>query len=61
MNQEHSINFQETKDKLLKCQEEKQLSSCMQCPQILECKIREEYVHSTYSHLNKGANGEFDF
>ncbi len=54
-------NFKESKNKLEQCQEAKQLSSCMQCPQILECPIREEYVKATYSKLNKGENGEFDF
>lgn len=61
MSEKLTLDFQESKDKLIHCQKEKQFTSCMQCPQILECKIREDFVCKTYSYLNKGSNGDFNF
>ncbi|RDU70538.1 hypothetical protein [Helicobacter brantae] len=53
--------FQESKTKLIECQTSHSLTSCFQCPQVLECPIREEYVKNAYSYLNKGEEGEFEF
>lgn len=61
MSQPYTQEFQQAREELMKCQKEKQLSSCMQCPKILECHTRERYVKETYSHLSKGKNGEFSF
>lgn len=43
------------------CQESKQIDSCMGCKEILECKIRKDYVNSVYESMNKGAGGGFEF
>lgn len=53
--------FQTSKADLEKCQSDHSLNSCLQCPQVLQCPIREEYVKNTYSYLNKGEDGEFEF
>lgn len=53
--------FQESRNKLLECQTSHSLTSCLQCPQVLECSLREEYVKNTYSYLNQGEDGEFEF
>lgn len=46
---------------LQNCQKEKQLSSCNSCTQIIECKIRKDYVKAVYESMNKGAGGGFEF
>lgn len=60
-NNPYSQAFQESKESLTQCQSSHSLSSCLQCPEILKCPIREEYVKNTYSYLNKGEDGEFEF
>ncbi len=44
-----------------KCQEDKNLSSCTPCTQIIECEIRKAYVKAVYESMNKGAGGGFEF
>jgi hypothetical protein len=46
---------------LKKCQDDKKLSSCNFCDEILECKIRQEYVKAVYESMNKGKDGGFEF
>lgn len=53
--------FQESRNKLLECQTSHSLTSCLQCPQVLECPLREEYVKNTYSYLNQDEDGDFEF
>ena len=43
------------------CQEEKKLQSCMKCSEILECRLRKEYVNAVYESMNKGTGGGFEF
>jgi len=46
---------------LLKCQESLNLSSCFECERLLECDIRDKYVSSVYTSMNKGQEGGFEF
>lgn len=43
------------------CQAGQQLESCMLCPQLFNCELRESYVHAVYASMNKGAGGGFEF
>lgn len=58
---EYQINLQNATNSLLKCQDSKNLVSCLQCQSILECSIRERYVRDVYRSMNKGKSGTFDF
>lgn len=57
--------FQEAlieKTKLLKeCQKKRKLTSCLQCKEIIGCKVRNEYVDAVYKSMNKGKGGGFEF
>lgn len=55
------IALQEQKTALEKCQTEQHLTSCMQCPKILDCTIRDAYVKAVYDSMNKGQGGGFEF
>jgi hypothetical protein len=46
---------------LKECQSQKSISSCMSCRDILECKLRQEYVKAVYESMNKGQGGGFEF
>ncbi|MDD2697615.1 MAG: hypothetical protein PHF17_02305 [Arcobacteraceae bacterium] len=46
---------------LTQCQEEKSLTSCMQCQYVLECLTRKEYIKAVYESMNKGTGGGFEF
>jgi len=43
------------------CQQNHQVSSCMQCSLILECPTRDEYIKAVYDSMNKGTGGGFEF
>ncbi len=43
------------------CQSQKGVDSCMKCSEILECKIRLDYVNAVYESMNKGTGGGFEF
>ncbi|KIM07804.1 MAG: hypothetical protein KU28_04940 [Sulfurovum sp. PC08-66] len=49
------------KAKLQECQHKEQLPSCLQCPKLLGCEIRESYVKAVYESMNKGQGGGFEF
>lgn len=51
----------EETDNLHKCQEERDLKSCLTCKEILECKVRDTYVEAVYASMSKGAEGGFEF
>jgi len=55
------IELDEKKKTLQKCQEDKKLKSCMDCQQLFDCKIREDYVKATYNSMSKGETGGFEF
>ncbi len=44
-----------------KCQDDKQIASCLSCVEILECDIRKKYVKAVYESMNKGSGGGFEF
>jgi len=46
---------------LYTCQKSKGLDSCMRCPDIFNCKTKEDYVKKVYESMNKGAGGGFEF
>ena len=47
--------------KVVKCQKENNINSCLSCEKWEKCSIRKEYVESVYQSMSKGQNGEFDF
>ncbi len=58
---EWELKLQTKIKELQACQEQHKLKSCLQCPKIYDCKIRDSYVHAVYSSMNKGAGGGFEF
>lgn len=58
---EYQLSLDEKKETLQKCQEEKQLKSCMECDALFECEVRKEYVRAVYESMNKGQGGGFEF
>ena len=53
--------FIESKNILQQCQANKQLTSCLECAEIITCQTRIHYVNSVYENMNKGEDGGFDF
>ncbi len=49
------------KAKLQECQQKEQVESCLQCPKLLGCEVRESYVKAVYESMNKGQGGGFEF
>jgi len=48
-------------EKLYDCQKKQNLVSCMPCSRFLDCSTRNEFVKATYSKMNKGDKGGFEF
>lgn len=46
---------------LQECQQKRNLKSCFDCPLVLECQLRAEYVKAVYESMNKGSGGGFEF
>lgn len=51
---------------LLKCQESKNIKSCIPCKGFIDCKLRRAYVNKVYLSMNKDIfekdnNKGFDF
>ena len=46
---------------LQNCQQSQNISSCYDCEKLLDCKIRNRYVNSVYTSMNKGQEGGFEF
>ncbi len=53
--------LQEALERLKECQKQKNLKSCLKCPKILGCQIRQIYVKAVYESMNKGQGGGFEF
>jgi len=51
----------EAKAKLVACQREKGVESCLKCEKILGCETRQDYVKKVYESMNKGQGGGFEF
>ena len=58
---EWELTRQRQKERLIACQQERHLTSCLQCDQILHCEIRDAYVQAVYDSMNKGTGGGFEF
>jgi len=43
------------------CQSSLNLDSCFKCEKLLNCKIRDRYVNSVYTSMNRGEEGGFEF
>ncbi len=41
--------------------EDQEYLSCMDCAEIIGCKVRQEYVDAVYMSMSKGAVGGFEF
>ena len=46
---------------LQQCQTEHTLKSCLSCPELLECTLRDAYVKAVYESMSKGHGGGFEF
>ena len=46
---------------LKQCQTTHHLDSCMKCPKLLDCEIRDKYIKIVYESMNKGSGGGFEF
>ena len=55
------LELQIKKTELQSCQQQQGVDSCLKCSQLLNCKLRDSYVHAVYSSMNKGAGGGFEF
>ena len=55
------LNLEEKTMALKSCQEQNGFKSCLVCTKLLNCDIRDSYVHAVYSSMNKGASGGFEF
>jgi len=58
---EWELALKAEKKKLEECQQEQQVNSCLSCPKIQNCSIRDAYVHAVYNSMSKGAGGGFEF
>ena len=55
------IHLEKMITELQKCQKEKNLKSCSECKDFLECHLRDEYIKSVYNSMSKGETGGFEF
>jgi hypothetical protein len=46
---------------LQECQQNHQITSCMQCSELLNCPTRDNYVQAVYDSMSKGTGGGFEF
>jgi len=46
---------------LQQCQQDHALKSCLACPDILDCQLRDAYVKAVYESMSKGHGGGFEF
>jgi len=58
---EWQIALETKKRELEVCQAEQRVKSCLSCPKLNNCEVRDAYVHAVYSSMNKGAGGGFEF
>ena len=58
---EWEITLKAKVKELQACQVTKEVKSCLSCSELHNCKLRDSYVHSVYSSMNKGAGGGFEF
>lgn len=53
--------LQEQCNRLIACQDEHTLPSCFECPEVLECTLRNSYIDAVYTSMSQGSNTDFDF
>lgn len=58
---EWQIKLEAKLRELQACQTQQHLTSCLHCSQILNCELRDSYVHAVYASMNKGVGGGFEF
>jgi len=58
---EWELELQIKKGELQNCQQQQGVDSCLKCSLLLNCKLRDSFVHAVYSSMNKGAGGGFEF
>ncbi len=58
---EFELKLQEQKEILLACQKKHSLTSCLECKDVIGCKVRDEYIKAVYNSMNKGHGGGFEF
>jgi len=58
---EWELELQIKKTELQNCQQQQGVDSCLKCSQLLNCQLRDSFVHAVYSSMNKGAGGGFEF
>ncbi len=46
---------------LKQCQVSHDVDSCMKCPKVLDCAVKDTYVKVVYESMNKGSGGGFEF
>jgi hypothetical protein len=60
-NESRNINLTEAINKLQQCQDDKNLSSCLNCDDLLDCATRDEYVDLVYKSMAGDDDGGFEF
>jgi len=58
---EWQIALAQKKTELENCQAQQNVSSCLKCPKLLECDIRDAYIKAVYDSMSKGKGGGFEF
>ena len=58
---EWELELQAKKRELEACQVTEKVKSCLACPKLNNCEIRDAYVHAVYNSMSKGAGGGFEF
>ncbi len=53
--------LEEKTAELKACQEKHGYRSCLPCPHLNDCVVRDAYVNAVYESMNKGSGGGFEF
>jgi len=61
MGDSYQDRLDETKESLQRCQDEKNIDSCMKCEKTFECETRKDYVDAVYESMSRGEGGGFEF
>jgi len=61
MGDSYQDRLDETKESLQRCQDEKNIDSCMKCEKTFECETRKDYVYAVYESMSRGESGGFEF
>lgn len=60
-NTEYEVRLDDAKQLLCKCQLDKAVESCLNCPELIGCSVRTHYVRAVFESMSKGEIGGFDF